>query len=174
MLEFVIDWSVGRKVPRSKLDAAIRRELPKRLSKAAEAFYYAGILSSLSFEVAAVDAGDYRDPSSAADAAASHRSEDRPLTSLGAPPLVNFAFSIELFLKLLVNLGGAIPGKVHRLDELFLLLERKAPHIAERLVRNHFYSRGCREEFMQTLTDVATVFNDWRYVRIPREAVQAF
>lgn len=66
-----------------------QNEYCRRLYDAAEAFYFAGILTSLPFD-AAKEFGQ-RDLSSAASAMVSGGMR---LNQLGAPPLVNFALSI--------------------------------------------------------------------------------
>jgi hypothetical protein len=128
----------------------------QRLYNAAEAFYYTGILTSLLFDASNVDHRHYRDAKQAAEAAAAGPNR---WNSLGAPPIVNFGFSVELYLKLLI--GKREFG--HDLCKLFLRLEQAAPQAAQSLVRNHHYARGCREEFLETLQAVASVFEQWRY-----------
>jgi hypothetical protein len=51
----------------------------------------------------------------------------------------------------------------HDLLKLFLVLEKDKPNVAQCLVRNHHYSRGRREEFVEILAAEASVFADWRY-----------
>ena len=139
---------------------SVETELPQRLYDAAEAFYYSGVLTCLPFDALNVDAGDYRHAEWAAEAAASGQQRRN---RLGAPPLVNFGFSIELYLKLLIVLSGGKSVREHDLYKLFLKLEKGAQHVAQCLVRNHQHVRGCREEFLEILKAEASVFEDWRY-----------
>lgn len=67
------------------------------------------MLTSLPFDAANVDAGDYRNAGWAAEAAIA--GENRR-NHLGAPPIVSFGFAIELYLKLLINR----PVKGHDLE----------------------------------------------------------
>lgn len=135
-------------------------ETQQRLYNAAEAFYYAGILTSLPFDAAHVDAGALRNAEWAARAAIA--GPDRR-NGLGAPPLINFSFAIELYLKLLITLGSGKLKRGHDLHALFLKLEEAAPSVAACLIRNHAYARGCRAEFIEILKDEALVFQQWRY-----------
>jgi hypothetical protein len=135
---------------------SVEAEFRQRLYNAAEAFYYAGILTSLPFDAANVEAGDYRHVQWAADAAIAGKN---PRNHLGAPPIVNLGLALELYLKLLI--GKRV--REHDLHKLFLTLEKDVPQTAKALIRNHHYSRGCREEFVEVLKAEASVFEDWRY-----------
>lgn len=102
----------------------VLREMPQRLLNNADAFYYSGILCCLAFNAANVEAGKYRNPRYAAEAATS--TLEKP-NYLAAPPLVNFAFSIELYAKLLIFIVDRTPKGGHNIRELFLKLEKIAP-----------------------------------------------
>jgi hypothetical protein len=134
----------------------------QRLHDGAEAFYYAGILTSLHFDAASVDAGDFRDVQAAARDAAYGPENDRK-NNLGAPPIVNFAFAVELYIKLLRHLADAVSMRGHRLYDLFLKLDKAAGKASASVINNHAHSRGCREEFMNNLKDLDKAFEDWRY-----------
>jgi hypothetical protein len=131
----------------------------QRLYDAAEAFYFAGILTSLPFN-AASNSEQHCDVSSAADAAIN--GENR-LNQLGAPPIVNFGFSIELYIKLLRYLTDALRAHGHDLRGLFLELEKAAPSVASLVIEKHHYARGDRCEFLDYLRVEARVFEQWRY-----------
>jgi hypothetical protein len=136
-------------------------ELQQRLLyNAAEAFYYAGVLTSLPFDAASVDAGAYRRAELAAKAAAYGQNK---CNILGAPPIVNFGFSIELYIKLLRHLADGNLMNGHNLHKLFLKLDEVAPQVAAAAIRNHPPSRGCREEFLESIKNEASVFEEWRY-----------
>lgn len=134
------------------------KEYRQRLYDAAEAFYFAGILTSLPFE-AGNDSGQF-EVSSVANAVISGRSR---LNRLGAPPIVNFGLSLELYIKLLRHLADGSPVKGHDLHKLFLGLEEAAPAVASLVMRKHHYARGDRDEFLDYLMDEAKVFEEWRY-----------
>jgi hypothetical protein len=134
-------------------------EYRQRLCDAAEAFYFAGILTSLPFN-AANDSEQHCDVSSAADAAVSVGSR---LNKLGAPPIVNLGFSIELYIKLLRHLVDASRVQGHDLHKLFLGLEKAAPAVASLVIKKHHYARGDRDEFLDYLRVEARVFEEWRY-----------
>jgi hypothetical protein len=51
----------------------------------------------------------------------------------------------------------------HNLQVLVLELETIAPDVAATVIRNHFYWSGDRDEFIDDIADVATVFERWRY-----------
>ncbi len=91
-------------------------EYRQRLYGAAEAFYFAGVLTSLPFNATNLT-GQHCDVSSAASAAVNG---GNGLNQLGAPPIVNFGFSIELYIKLLRHLADAQRVQGHDLDKLFL------------------------------------------------------
>ncbi len=133
-------------------------EYRQRLYDAAEAFYFAGMLTSLPFE-ASIDSG-HRDVSSAANAMISGK---RRLNRLGAPPIVNFAFSLELYIKLLRHIADAPIERSHNLHDLFLGLETAAPDVASLVMCKHHYARGDRGEFLEYLSADAMAFEKWRY-----------
>jgi len=130
------------------------------LFNAAEAFYYAGVLTSLPFDAMNVEAGNYRRAEPAAEAAAGGRNRRN---ILGAPPIVNFGFAIELYMKLLLNLASGKPRREHDLFKLFLALGKTDAEVSQRLIVNHPPSRGCREDFVEFLKTDASVFDDWHY-----------
>ena len=140
--------------------SAEQTKLQKRLYNAAEEFYYAGVLTSLPFDAANVDAGAYRHTVWAAEAAACGQNK---CNSLVAPPIINFGFSIELYIKLLRNLADGNLMHGHNLHELFLKLDEAAPQVGAAAIRNHYSSRGCREEFIEFIKNEASVFEEWRY-----------
>ena len=85
------------------------------------------------------------------------------LNQLGAPPLVNFALSIELYIKLLRHIADACRMRGHNLYKLFLELEKVAPDVACLVMCKHHYTRGDRDEFLDYLKAEAVVFEEWRY-----------
>lgn len=133
-------------------------EYRQRLYDAAEAFYFAGLLTSLPFNAA--NNSGHNDVSSAANAVVSGKSKPN---SLGAPPIVNFGFSIELYIKLLWHLADATCKKGHDLHELFLGLDKVAPRVGSHVMCKHRYARGDRDEFLCSLKAEAKVFKEWRY-----------
>jgi hypothetical protein len=80
-----------------------------------------------------------------------------------APYLVNLAFSIELYIKLLRFLADGRRMRGHNLHALFQKLEKAAPAVAEAVFRHHRHAPGNRDEFAESLTDVKSIFEDWRY-----------
>ena len=135
-------------------------DFQQRLYNAADAFYYAGILTTLPFDALKVDGGAYRHAEWAAEAAVN--GENRRNT-LGAPPIVNFGFSIELYIKLLWNLSTKTEMNGHDLHELFCKLDASSPEISRAVIAKSSYARGCRDEFLELIMEEASVFNDWRY-----------
>ena len=84
--------------------------------------------------------------------------------SLGAPPLVNFAFALELYLKFLVSVSsGGSPPHGHKLNMLYDELRKTAPNTADSVVQNHHYCRGCQIEFREYIDEMTGVFVKWRY-----------
>lgn len=134
-------------------------EYRQRLYDAAEAFYFAGILTSLPFNAASAS-GQHCDVSSAANAVVSGGNRQN---QLGAPPIVNFGLSIELYIKLLRHLADSSRVKGHNLHCLFLELERAAPDVAYVVISKHHYACGDRDEFLEYLRSEAKVFEEWRY-----------
>jgi hypothetical protein len=72
---------------------SVKTEFRQRLYNAADAFYYAGILTSLPFDAVKLDAGQFRHTQWAADEAIAG---DNRRNHLVAPPIVNFGFALEL------------------------------------------------------------------------------
>ena len=134
--------------------------LAQRLYDAAEAFYFAGILASTSFDAANVAVNLHTTADEAANAALTGTKRKN---ELGAPPIVNFGFSIELYIKLLRFLLDAHLMNGHNLHCLFLELEKIAPEVSAAVIKNHRYARGKREEFIESISDEKSVFEDWRY-----------
>ncbi len=134
-------------------------DFQQRLYNAADAFYYAGILTALPFDALNVDCGDFRNAAWAAEAAAYGRNRRN---TLGAPPIVNFGFSIELYIKLLWNLSTNNNIRGHKILELFTELET-LPNIGALVIKNSSYARGCRDDFLGMITAESSVFEDWRY-----------
>jgi hypothetical protein len=93
---------------------------PQRLYEAAEAFYYAGILTSLNFDAKNIDANFYVNAIGAANAALAGQNR---INSLGAPPIVTFSFAIELYIKLLRILADTVRMRGHDLHALFCKLD---------------------------------------------------
>jgi hypothetical protein len=118
------------------------------------------VLTSLPFDAANVDAGAYRHTVWAAEAAAYGQNR---CNYLGAPPIMNFGFSIELYIKLLRNLADGNLMHGHNLHDLFLKLDEAAPQVGSAAIRNHYSSRGCREEFLKFIRNEASLFEEWRY-----------
>jgi HEPN domain-containing protein len=147
-------------MPKRPLSPTILAELPQRLLDAAEAFYYAAILCSLAFDAENIDRGAYQHLRSAAQAAITGPNR---INDFGAPPVVNFGFAIELYIKLLRFLADGRTMSGHNLQTLFLELEKVAPDVAATAIRNHFYWSGDRDEFMADIAGGATVFERWRY-----------
>jgi hypothetical protein len=133
-------------------------EYGQRLYDAAEAFYFAGILTSLPFD-ADGDIGQFElcKVANAVVIGTTRRNE------LGAPPIVNFGLSIELYIKLLHYLADATCVRGHNLHVLFLALEKVAPAVASLVMYKHYYTRGDRDEFLDYLRAEASVFEEWRY-----------
>jgi len=130
----------------------------QRLYDAAEAFYFAGILTSLPFNASAdVRQQDLSNTANAMISGMPRRND------LGAPPIVNFGFAIELYIKLLRHLADKQPMRGHNLHELFQELEKAAPAVTSRVICVHHYARGNRDEFLDYIRIVASVFDDWRY-----------
>lgn len=146
--------------PKTPLSKPVMAEIPRRLHNAAEAFYFAAILSSTLFY------GRGAAPNQ-------HYTVDRALEGIlnssnrrnqvDAPPLVNFAFSIELYIKLLRFLVGGELIEGHNLDDLFLEMDRAAPNVGAAVIRNHRYARGDRSKFLEYLNEAKAVFTHWRY-----------
>jgi hypothetical protein len=103
--------------PKPPLPYAVTAEIPKRLHNAAEAFYFAGILSSALFYAGGAPPNRH---STIARALEGIRNNSR--NQVDAPPLVNFAFSIELYIKLLRFLADSQLMKGHNLRDLFVAL----------------------------------------------------
>jgi hypothetical protein len=134
-------------------------DFQQRLLNAADAFYYAGILTALPFDALNVDGGDFRNAAWAAEAAAHGQNRQN---TLGAPPIVNLGFSIELYIKLLWNLSSNRKMRGHKILELFSKLET-LPNVSAVVIKNSSYARGCRDEFLEIITAESSVFDDWRY-----------
>ena len=107
-----------------------------------------------------VDNSGQFEVSSVANAVISGRSR---LNGLGAPPIVNFGLSLELYIKLLRHLADGPPVKGHNLHKLFLGLEEAAPSVASIVMRKHHYVRGDRDVFLDYLMAEAKVFEGWCY-----------
>jgi hypothetical protein len=135
-------------------------DLQQRLYDAAEAFYYAGILTSLPFDAMNVEAGAFRNAGQAAEAAAFGKERRN---QLGAPVIVNFGFAIELYIKLLRSLADGKLIRGHNLHDLFLELETVAPQVGTVVINNHISSGRCRDDFLEYIKNEASVFDDWRY-----------
>ncbi len=145
---------------RQPLSPKVLSELPQRLYDAAEAFYFGGILCSLPFDAEHVDSENHRHAPWAANAAISGANRTN---NLGAPPIVNFGFAIELYIKLLHFLANGRLVLGHDLRVLFLDMESVAPNVAAAVINRHFYCGGDRGEFLEDISDVANVFEEWRY-----------
>ncbi|WP_406857576.1 hypothetical protein ABEG18_08140 [Alsobacter sp. KACC 23698] len=138
---------------------ALPKDFHQRMLNGADAFYFAGLLTSVPFDAARV-AEEQLTNATAAGIAAS-RGHDGP-NSLGAPPIVNLAFAIELYLKLLLSLHGKL-SRGHSLADLFIALEAQAPDVVACSIALHRYSRGDRDEFFEELRTVSNSFEQWRY-----------
>jgi hypothetical protein len=144
--------------PKPPLPSAVAAEIPKRLHNLAEAFYFAGILSSAGFYAGGAAPNQHNKISRALDGI---RNNTR--NQVDAPPLVNFAFSIELYIKLLRFLVDGELMQGHNLRDLFIELDKTAPEVGTTAIRQHRYARGDREKFIEYLNDTKSIFEDWRY-----------
>jgi predicted nucleotidyltransferase len=144
--------------PKTSLPPAVTAEIPKRLHNAAEAFYFAGILSGAPFYGGGSAPNQHYTISCALEGIIKTR-----YNQLDAPPLVNFAFSIELYIKLLRFLADGRLMEGHNLHDLFLKMEKAATAVATSAIRHHRYARGNREEFIEYLVETKSAFEDWRY-----------
>jgi hypothetical protein len=127
--------------------SAEQTERQHRLYDAAEAFYYAGIITSVPFDAANVHGKPHGTAEDAGNAALGGSNR---LNRLGAPPIVNLGFSIELYIKLLISLSGTNPPKGHELDKLFSRLNQVSPQASSAVIKNHYYCRGCEKELWNT------------------------
>lgn len=141
------------------LPPSLLAELPQRLFKSAEAFYYAGILCSLEFDAESIEQGNFRHVPWAAEAAISsgHR-----INYLGAPPIVNLALAIELYIKLLQFMATKERKREHNLLRLCIRLYETAPEVVTVVIRNHHAANDC-EMFLSELKPIAKDFEQWRY-----------
>jgi hypothetical protein len=144
----------------SPISNRILGELPKRLHWNAERYYFAGILLTINFDAANVVAQKPRDPRVAAMAALTGPNK---IDTLVGPDIVNFSFSIELYLKLLRFMADGRHVRGHSLEKLFVDLEGVAHDAAIAIVQNHRHARGDRDEFLSNLVDVSDAFAEWRY-----------
>ncbi|MBV8068404.1 MAG: hypothetical protein JO270_00765 [Acidobacteriaceae bacterium] len=142
-----------------RVSEAVNDEYAQRLYNAAEAFYFAGVLTTLPFDAANAAQGGY-ELARTADAAIGGPQRHN---QLGAPPIANFGFSIELYIKLLLHLTGLSRVRGHDLHALFVKLKERAPDIASRVMEKHHYARGDCCEFLSYLKDEARAFEKWRY-----------
>jgi hypothetical protein len=144
--------------PKPPLPSAVTAEIPKRLHNAAEAFYFAGILSSASFYAGGAPPNRHNTIARALEGI-SNNSRNQ----VDAPPLVNFAFSIELYIKLLRFLADGQLMQYHNLHDLFVALENAAPNVGATAIFQHRYAQGNRDVFLEYLEETKSVFEDWRY-----------
>ncbi len=82
---------------------------------------------------------------------------------VSGPAVVCYAFSIELFLKLLGQLANdTYLGNEHRLDEL----HRQLPEGLRATIQNHYANAGqpTGSDVTHHLQEAARTFVDWRYV----------
>lgn len=137
----------------------------QRLYDTAEAFFFAGILSHAEFDAGAVYT--YLNPPGLnfphADDAAIIALNGKKTHAVGAPRMVNFAFSIELYLKLLLFLANKELSNEHNLLKLFKRLVEVAPNAIDKIVEHYPRSEN-RDEFIVHISEVKSVFIDWRYV----------
>jgi hypothetical protein len=145
---------------RPPLPASVAAELHQRLYNAAEAFYFAAILCNVAFYAGGAAPNQHSSVERALEGILSSSNKG---SQLAAPPLVNFAFSIELYIKLLRVLADGDLMQGHNLHDLFLELETVANDVSATCVRNHRYARGCRDDFLGYLDETKSVFEDWRY-----------
>lgn len=141
--------------PKSPLSAAVVAALPQRLHDAADAFYFAGILSTARF----YQRDKVPNQCSTVDRVYSSNRKNQD----SAPSLVNFAFSIELYIKLLRFLADGCLMKSHDVHALFLKLEKVAPAASTAAIRHHRCARGDRAGFIDDLHSTKSIFVDWRY-----------
>lgn len=135
-------------------------EYQKRLYGNAEQFYYAGILSSMPFNGKAIDIGNYRSVFDAEKDIFTHISKP---DSISGPPLVNFAFAIELYIKLAYNMATKQSLKGHNIFFLFQRLDQLSPEFTKTVIDQHIYARGDRSEFIELLQPTEKIFEEWRY-----------
>lgn len=135
-------------------------ETQRRLYDAAESFYFVGHLTTLWFDASLLSSSTDYDSGELA-----RRSITDPGCGnyLGAPPVVNFGFSIELYIKLLLDLSGSPGVRGHNSCNLFKKLEGADFELSSMVIKNFLYSDGCREKFSKYMKDISTVFEDWRY-----------
>jgi hypothetical protein len=91
------------------------------------------------------------------------QSSSRKANQVDAPPLVNFAFAVELYIKLLRFLSDGQLIEGHDLYELFIELDQAAPNVGASVIRNHRHARGDRDEFLEYVEEARSVFEHWRY-----------
>ena len=72
-----------------------------------------------------------------------------------SPAIVCFAFSVELYLKLLIAISTGTPPKNHKLDELFELLPADT--------RSNLVRIYGSDDLPSHLKSVSSAFIDWRY-----------
>ena len=117
----------------SPLPRSVIHSLPKRLYNAAEAFYFTGILASVNFDADNVYAYlNTRGVSvaHAEEAANEALTGSNRISTVVAPRMVNFAFSIELYIKLLIFLTNEKLLNGHDLCKLFKQLDKTAPNVS--------------------------------------------
>lgn len=135
-------------------------EFQRRLYNAAEAFYYSGIIASVLFDAANVCSQSLTSAAEAGKLALDGRNR---INQLGAPPIVNLGFSVELYVKLLISLAGHEPPRGHNLHKLFLKLAEISPVASACVIEHHRYSCGCEREFLEYIEKEAKIFEEWRY-----------
>jgi hypothetical protein len=135
-------------------------EYHKRLHASAEEFYAGGILTSLRFDAAQMNTGNETSPETVAESAITSATRN---LSLGAPPISNFALSIELYIKLFLSLVDDRRVTGHNLYCLFLKLDEAAPDVGRAVIESHFNSKGNRQMFVELLELESKAFENWRY-----------
>lgn len=115
---------------------SVESEMPQRLLNSAVAFYQAGVRCRATWEISPGDT-----------------------IGVGAPTVVNFAFSVELFLKLALLLTtGDIP-KLHKLLDLYEGLNDST----KQLLQKHSPFPGDEQWFAEEIGVVSNAFVEWRY-----------
>jgi hypothetical protein len=118
------------------MSAALRREMAQRMLDAAAAFYQAGQRCSVPIALSPVHT-----------------------VSLGAPPIVCYAFAIELYLKLLILLTTGRQARGH----VLLVLYRQLNASTCALCAAHFIYPDREDLLREAIAGISTTFEDWRY-----------
>jgi HEPN domain-containing protein len=84
---------------------------------------------------------------------------------VGAPVVVNYAFSIEVYLKLLLLLTGKVEGRGHNLTKLFKALDDATRNkVLTHYQQANYPSISNADELIRDICDCAKAFEQWRYL----------